>query len=173
LESRLRKLAASDPLTGLANYRHLVDVLDMEIKRCERTNREFALLLFDLDGLKAINDRYGHMTGSQALCRVADVLSFCCRDIDTASRFGGDEFALVLPETNTEKANLVGRRICQSVAHDGKGPTLSISVGAGVYPHDGEKIESLLSAADSAMYSMKREKASAAHSIQATAGRSR
>jgi diguanylate cyclase (GGDEF)-like protein/PAS domain S-box-containing protein len=170
LEGRLRKLAASDPLTGLANYRHLVDVLDMEIKRSERTSREFAVLLFDLDGLKAINDRCGHMTGSQALCRVADVLSFCCRDIDTASRFGGDEFALVLPETNTEAAHLVARRICESVAHDGKGPTLSISVGAAVYPHDGEKIESLLSAADSAMYSMKHERASAAHSKQAAAG---
>src|SRR5580698_3633358 len=171
LEGRLRKLAASDPLTGLANYRHLVDVLDIEIKRSERTNREFAILLFDLDGLKVINDRYGHMTGSQALCRVADVLSFCCRDIDTASRFGGDEFALVLPETNTDAANLVARRICESVAHDGKGPTLSISVGAAVYPHDGEKIEILLSAADSAMYSMKHERAAAAHSKQAAAGR--
>jgi diguanylate cyclase (GGDEF)-like protein len=171
LESDLRKLAASDPLTGLANYRHLVDVLGTEIRRSERTNREFAVLLFDLDGLKVINDRYGHMTGSQALCRVADVLSFCCRDIDTASRFGGDEFALVLPETNTEAANLVARRICDSVAHDGKGPTLSISIGAAVYPHDGETIESLLSAADSAMYSMKRERASAAHSKEAAAGR--
>ncbi len=171
LESRLRKLAASDPLTGLANYRHLVDVLDTEIKRSERTSREFAILLFDLDGLKGINDRYGHITGSQALCRVADVLSFCCRDIDTASRFGGDEFALVLPETNTAAANLVARRICESVAHDGKGPTLSVSVGAAVYPHDGETIESLLSAADSAMYSMKHERASAAHSKQAAAGR--
>src|ERR1700722_9786093 len=171
LEGRLRKLAASDPLTGLANYRHLVDVLDIEIKRSERTGREFAVLLFDLDSLKVINDRYGHMTGSQALCRVADVLSFCCRDIDTASRFGGDEFALVLPETNTEEANLVARRICERVAHDGKEPSLSISVGAAVYPHDGEKIESLLSAADSAMYSMKHERASAAHSKQAAAGR--
>jgi diguanylate cyclase (GGDEF)-like protein/PAS domain S-box-containing protein len=171
LESRLRKLAASDPLTGLANYRHLVDVLDTEIRRSERTRREFAVVLFDLDGLKVINDRYGHITGSQALCRVADVLSFCCRDIDTASRFGGDEFALVLPETNTEAADLVARRICESVAHDGKGPTLSVSVGAAVYPHDGETIESLLSTADSAMYSMKHERASAAHSKQATAGR--
>jgi diguanylate cyclase (GGDEF)-like protein/PAS domain S-box-containing protein len=170
LERHLRKLAATDPLTGLANYRHLVDVINMEIKRSERTSREFAVLLFDLDGLKVINDRYGHMTGSQALCRVADVLSGC-RDIDTASRFGGDEFALVLPETNTKEANLVARRISESVAHDGNGPTLSISVGAAVYPHDGETIESLLSAADSAMYSMKRERASAAHSKQATAGR--
>jgi diguanylate cyclase (GGDEF)-like protein/PAS domain S-box-containing protein len=171
LECRLRKLAASDPLTGLANYRHLVDVLDKEIKRSERTSREFAVLLFDLDGLKVLNDRYGHITGSQALCRVADVLSFCCRDIDTASRFGGDEFALVLPETSTQAANLVARRICDSVAHDGKGPMLSISVGAAVYPHDGENIESLLSAADTAMYSMKGERVSAALSKQAAPGR--
>jgi PAS domain S-box-containing protein len=88
LEDRLRQKAARDPLTGLANYRHLAEVLDMEIKRSERTGREFALLLFDLDGLKQINDRYGHLTGSHAICRVADVLSFC-RDIDTAARYGG------------------------------------------------------------------------------------
>src|SRR6266850_3942961 len=73
-EDRLRQQAARDPLTGLVNYRHLAEVLDMEIKRSERTGREFALLLFDLDGLKQINDRYGHLTGSHAICRVADVL---------------------------------------------------------------------------------------------------
>ena len=99
LEDHLRRQAASDPLTGsLANYRHLVAVLDSEIKRSERTGREFALLLFDLDGLKRINDRCGHLVGNQALCRLADVLSACCRGIDTPARFGGDEFAVVLPE---------------------------------------------------------------------------
>src|SRR5712664_5006156 len=67
LEDRLRQQAARDPLTGLANYRHLAEVLAMEIKRSERTGREFALLLFDLDGLKQINDRYGHLTGSHAI----------------------------------------------------------------------------------------------------------
>jgi len=77
LEDHLRQQAARDPLTGLVNYRHLAEVLDMEIKRSERTGREFALLLFDLDGLKQINDRHGHLIGSHALCRVADVLSFC------------------------------------------------------------------------------------------------
>jgi len=77
LEDHLREQAARDPLTGLANYRHLAEVLAMEVKRSERTGREFALLLFDVDGLKQINDRYGHLTGSHALCRVADVLSFC------------------------------------------------------------------------------------------------
>src|SRR6266850_155089 len=106
LEDHLRQQAALDPLTGLSNYRHLAEVLDMEVKRSERTGREFALLLFDLDGLKEINDRYGHLIGSHALCRVADVLSFC-RDIDTAARYGGDEFAVVLPETGVEAANQV------------------------------------------------------------------
>src|SRR6267378_8091822 len=154
LEDHLRQQAARDSLTGLANYRHLAEVLDMEIKRSERTGRQFALLLFDLDGLKQINDHYGHLIGSHALCRVADVLSFC-RDIDTAARYGGDEFALVLPETETEAANQVAQRICDSIANDGMGPVLSVSMGLAVYPHDGEGIETLLHAADVAMYAMK------------------
>jgi diguanylate cyclase (GGDEF)-like protein/PAS domain S-box-containing protein len=157
LESHLRQQAARDPLTGLGNYRHLAEVLDMEIKRSERTGREFALLLFDLDGLKKINDRYGHLTGSHSLCRVADVLSFC-RNTDTVARYGGDEFAVVLPETGVEAANKVAQRICDSVANDGMGPQLSVSIGVAVYPHDGERIEALLHAADVAMYSMKAKK---------------
>jgi diguanylate cyclase (GGDEF)-like protein/PAS domain S-box-containing protein len=134
LEDHLRRQAASDSLTGLANYRRLVDVLDLEIRRSKRTNREFAMLFFDLDGLKRINDRHGHMTGSEALCRLADALCSCCRDIDTPARFGGDEFAVVLPETNVEAADLVARRICESVATDGRGPKLSVSFGVAVYP---------------------------------------
>jgi len=157
LEDHLRQQAASDPLTGLANYRHLTEVLDMEIKRSERTGREFALLLFDVDGLKQINDRYGHLIGSHALCRVADVLSFC-RDIDTAARYGGDEFAVILPETNSEAANQVAQRICDSIANDGMEPLISVSIGVAVYPHDGERIEALLRKADVAMYAMKASK---------------
>jgi diguanylate cyclase (GGDEF)-like protein/PAS domain S-box-containing protein len=155
LEDHLRQQAAKDALTGLANYRHLVAVLDSEIKRSKRTEREFALLLFDLDGLKQINDRYGHVTGSQALCRLANALCICCRDIDTPARFGGDEFALVLPESGAESANLVAQRICESCANDGREPKLSVSVGFAIYPKDADGIDSLLSAADAAMYSMK------------------
>ncbi len=155
LEDHLRQLAAKDPLTGLANYRHLVDVLDGEIRRSKRTGREFALLLFDLDRLKHINDHYGHLTGSQALRRLADILSISCRDIDTPARFGGDEFALVLPETGAESANVVAQRICQKCANDGREPKLSVSVGCAVYPDDGEGIETLLSTADVALYAMK------------------
>jgi diguanylate cyclase (GGDEF)-like protein/PAS domain S-box-containing protein len=169
LEDHLRRLAASDPLTGLANYRRLVDVLNLEIKRSKRTSREFALLFVDLDGLKLINDRHGHMIGSQAICRLADVLCSCCRDIDTPARFGGDEFALVLPETNAEAANLVARRVCESVANDGKGPKLSVSVGVAVFPENGNTIESLLCEADSALYSMKRQRIVAGESRQTAA----
>jgi diguanylate cyclase (GGDEF)-like protein/PAS domain S-box-containing protein len=170
LEDHLRREAASDSLTGLANYRHLVDVLDGEIKRSSRTSREFALLFLDMDGLKRINDRYGHMIGGQALCRLADVLSSCCRGIDTPARFGGDEFAVVLPETNARKAHQVARRICANVANDSNGPKLSVSVGVAVYPQDGDTIEKLLREADSALYAMKLQRTLAAESRQAAAG---
>jgi PAS domain S-box-containing protein len=122
IEDELRQQAATDPLTGLANYRHLLGVLDSEIKRAKRTGREFALLLFDLDRLKKINDRYGHLTGSEALCRLAEVLVAGCRNIDTAARFGGDEFAVVLPETGIEPAKLVTQRLCDNLANDGREP---------------------------------------------------
>lgn len=169
LEDHLRRQAASDSLTGLANYRHLVDVLDSEIKRSKRTNREFALLFFDMDGLKTINDRYGHLVGSQSLCRLADVLSSCCRDIDTPARFGGDEFAVLLPETNAREAQQVARRVCDSVANDCNGPRITVSVGAAVYPRDGETIERLLHEADSALYVMKRQNILTAPSTGITA----
>lgn len=155
LEDHLRRQAFKDPLTGLANYRQLVDVLNSEIKRSERTGREFALLLFDLDGLKQVNDHYGHVIGSQALCRLADVLSIGCRDIDTAARFGGDEFALVLPETGGGSAKLVASRICDNLANDGRKPKLSASVGISLYPTNGDKLDTLLGAADVALYLMK------------------
>jgi diguanylate cyclase (GGDEF)-like protein/PAS domain S-box-containing protein len=155
LEDHLRQQAAKDALTGLDNYRGLVSALDTEIKRSKRTGREFALLLFDLDDLKKINDRYGHLTGSHAICRLADALSMGCRDIDTAARFGGDEFALVLPETCLESADLVSKRICTKFANDHRDPPLSVSAGVASYPNDGESIESLLGAADVALYAMK------------------
>jgi two-component system cell cycle response regulator len=155
LEDHLRQQAAKDPLTGLANYRHLVEVLDTEIKRSERTSREFALLFLDLDGLKKINDTFGHLAGSQALCRLADVLCNSSRDMDTAARFGGDEFALILPETGEVPANLVAGRIADNLAHDGRKPKLTVSIGVAIYPKDGERIDALMSAADVAVYAMK------------------
>ncbi|MGB6200557.1 MAG: diguanylate cyclase [Candidatus Acidiferrales bacterium] len=152
LEENLRQQATRDPLTGLANYRYLLGVLDSEIRRFNRTGREFAVLLFDLDGLKQVNDRYGHLTGSEALCRLADVLAAGCRNLDTAARFGGDEFAVVLPETGREAAKSVALRLCAKLANDGRLPQLSVSAGVAIYPADGEAIETLLLAADKALY---------------------
>src|SRR2546429_5746596 len=93
----------------------------------------------------------------------------CSSDL-SALVFGGDEFALVLPETNAEAANLVARRVCESAANDGKGPKLSVSVGTAVYPQNGDSIESLLCQADSELYSMKRQKIVAAAARQTAAG---
>jgi len=148
VEARLRQLAVSDPLTGLANYRQFSYAIDAEIKRSGRTERPFAVVLMDLDGLKQINDRYGHLVGSQALCRVAEMLLGSCREVDTAARFGGDEFALVLPETGETAAWHVARRIAERVARDAEKPAISVSIGVAVHPRDGQKLEGLISAAD-------------------------
>jgi diguanylate cyclase (GGDEF)-like protein len=155
-EEQILSLAVTDPLTGLANYRKLVDVLDTEIRRYGRTARTFAVLLLDLDGLKKINDRHGHLTGSRALCRLADILRVHCRDIDTAARYGGDEFALVIPEAGPREAEHVVQRIRDRVAQDPEAPPISVSIGAAVYPLDGDTRDVLLGSADRALYEMKR-----------------
>ncbi len=158
LFDRVRQLAASDSLTGLANYRRLMEVLDSEMQRSGRTDRPFAVVLLDLDGLKSINDRYGHLVGSQALCRLANIFRVHCRSIDTAARYGGDEFGLVLPETGEKEARRAAVRICSELADDGQQPTLSVSVGVAVYPSDGVTTEQLLRAADRDLYGMKTRK---------------
>jgi diguanylate cyclase (GGDEF)-like protein len=155
LFENVRQLAASDPLTGLANYRRLLHTLGAEIQRSRRTGRSFSLLLFDLDGLKQINDNHGHLVGSTALCRVADVLCANSRTIDMAARYGGDEFALVLPETEMNAAQIVARRICDHVARDSSFPFVTVSAGFAVCPQDGETIETLLSIADQELYRAK------------------
>ena len=153
---KARHLAVSDPLTGLANYRKLFDTLDAEIKRHGRSSRCFALLLLDLDGLKNLNDTHGHLTGNRALCRLANVMRSYCRDIDTAARHGGDEFALVLPEASRDAAQQVAQRIADGLRSDTENPAIAVSVGTAVYPEDGDTIEGLLAAADRDLYESKR-----------------
>jgi diguanylate cyclase (GGDEF)-like protein/PAS domain S-box-containing protein len=158
-EDYLRHLAATDALTGLANYRRFSETLESEIQRSGRTSRGFAVLVFDLNGMKRINDSHGHLAGNRALCRLADIFRFSCRSIDTAARYGGDEFAIILPETEAREADAVARRICERLASDREEPQLSVSVGIAVYPEDGTTIEVLFHAADRALYKMKqREK---------------
>ena len=155
LFDQVRHLAVTDPLTNLSNYRTLISVMESEIQRSRRTGRPFSILLLDLDGLKAINDRHGHLVGSRAICRLANVLRVHSRAMDTAARYGGDEFAVVLPEAGEEAANLVSRRVCERLANDGEFPQVTVSVGTAVFPQDGETIDALFNAADRALYGMK------------------
>ena len=152
MEAQLRELAISDPLTGIANYRHLISRLGAEIERAQRNNRPFAVLFLDVDGLKKINDRHGHIVGSRALCRVAEVLRAYARVIDTAARYGGDEFALLLPETSEELAWQVGRRITERLGADTETPVVRVSIGVAVHPRDGATPEEVLGAADRRLY---------------------
>jgi diguanylate cyclase (GGDEF)-like protein/PAS domain S-box-containing protein len=154
-EDHLRHLAETDALTGLANYRRLNEELESELRRSDRTKRAFGVLAFDLDGMKKINDGFGHLAGNRALCRLADIFRLSCRSIDTAARYGGDEFAIILPETGAKDAALVANRISALLANDREVPTLSVSVGLAVYPEGGTTIESLLQTADRALYTMK------------------
>jgi diguanylate cyclase (GGDEF)-like protein len=170
LFEQVRHLAVSDPLTGLANYRRLLDVLENETERTNRNNRPFAVLLLDLDGLKAINDTYGHLVGSRAISRLGDILRIHCRAVDTAARYGGDEFALVLPETEDADARLVAERIHAVMAEDIETPPLSASIGISIYRGGGERIEKLLSDADQHLYA---EKARRAKRLTAIANKAR
>jgi diguanylate cyclase (GGDEF)-like protein len=158
-EERLRELATTDPLTGLANYRGLLAILEAEMKRSSRTERSFALLFFDLDNLKGINDRRGHLVGNRALCRLAESIQSTCRAIDTPARFGGDEFVVILPETGEAEALMVAQRARTHLAADSERPALSTSVGVALFPRDGDTAEQLLGTADRALYGMKKARA--------------
>jgi diguanylate cyclase (GGDEF)-like protein len=162
IQGTWRELAVTDPLTGLANHRQLVQALEAEIKRSRRTGQPLAVVLLDLDGLKQINDRHGHLAGSLAIRRVAEALLGSCRATDTAARFGGDEFALVLPETGEAAAWHVARGVVDRLATDAEKPNLSISVGVAAYPGHGETVEALLNAADVALYETKERRKSRA-----------
>lgn len=155
LFDQVRTMAVSDSLTGLANYRRLLAVLEAELDRSRRTQRPFSVVLLDMDGLKAINDQHGHLAGSRALVRLGKILRNHSRAIDTPARFGGDEFALVLPEAGPDIASRVAARIRERLAAENETPQLSVSVGVAAYPEDGDTPEKILGAADRALYGMK------------------
>ena len=154
-EGQLRQLATTDSLTGLANYRQLIEVLRAEIARSHRTHRPFSVVFIDMNGLKKINDRLGHLVGSRSIVRVATAIKGAVRVIDTPARFGGDEFAVVLPETPEEGGQVVLERIHERLAADAQAPLLSVSGGVAVFPRDGDSPTMLLRAADKLLYAAK------------------
>jgi diguanylate cyclase (GGDEF)-like protein len=155
--------AATDAMTGLANYRRLYETIESEIKRSERTARTFAVLIFDLDGLKRISDGHDHVAGDRALCRITNIFRFFCRSIDTVAWYGGDEFALILPEIGAKDTEAVGSRICKCLSSDRENLFLSVRVGAALYPVDGRTSESLFRAADRELYKLKNVRKSLLH----------
>jgi len=159
--SELEYYAMHDPLTGIYNRRQFNNMLEYEIGRSERHHHEFSLLQLDLDDFKDINDSYGHHTGDEALCGVAEVLREHIRKGDLAARIGGDEFAVILMETGREGATTVANMLGKSLrertftAPDGKHFHLTVSIGIATYPIDAQNEADLQVGADAAMYRAK------------------
>ena len=155
-EEKIHHQATHDALTGLANYREFLETLERELRRGERSNRPLSVLLLDLDALKHINDRRGHLTGNRALKRLSVVMQEQCRSTDLAARYGGDEFAVLLIDADLGMARQIAGRVQTALRNDREEPQLSVSIGVSVYPEDGRTAQDLLEAADRELYQRKR-----------------
>jgi two-component system cell cycle response regulator len=154
---RLEAAARTDVLTGLLNRRGFEETFETELERAKRSGRELSLIVGDLDHFKELNDRHGHGAGDDALEAVAAVMNATKRRIDSAARIGGEEFALVVPETDQHEAYMLAERLRRAVSEafsDGA-PALTISFGVAVYPRHGRTAETLFLAGDQALYAAK------------------
>jgi diguanylate cyclase (GGDEF)-like protein len=155
----LQDLARLDPLTGLLNRRALDDRLGYEVSRHKRHGRSFALVMLDLDGFKAINERFGHGGGDELLRDVGRALRRAVREQDTVARLGGDEFCVLAPETSDEEAERLVERLREAVGSATVGfEELSGSVGCAIFPDDGQSAPAMLTAADAAQAGDKRQR---------------
>lgn len=153
------RMSTVDGLTGLYNRSFFFTALEREIARGDRSGRAFCLVMLDLDDLKSVNDRYGHVAGDQVLRNVADIVRGGVRKIDVAARYGGDEFVALLPETDPTGGWVLAEKIRLSVSEQGFAgvdPPPTVSVGVVSYPADGRSADALLVSADRAMYASKR-----------------
>lgn len=177
----LKEEAASDPKTGLANMRHFDEIMKRDIERVSRNGQPLSLLICDLDYLRNINNTYGHQAGDVVLLGIADILRRHIRSSDVAARFGGEEFVVLLSDTDTEGARAVAERIRTDLEQSrfeiasAEGPIgATVSVGVASYPRDGRTTEQLMRAADLAVYQAKRDGRNrvvvAGHKSQALAG---
>ena len=156
-----RELAARDVLTGLINRRHMLELLSLEQRRCARGTHSMLLAQLDIDHFKAINDTYGHGVGDMALKAFAEVVSANIRNSDVLARWGGEEFVLLLSDTDMEGALLTLNRVRSAVENTiipGAPLTLKVTVSIGVARHlAGERLETTLDRADKALYCAKRQ----------------
>jgi diguanylate cyclase (GGDEF)-like protein len=161
LLQQLRDAADMDLVTGVNNHRYLQDRLRQEVARSARSHAPMAVLMLDLDGFKPINDRHGHANGDRVLRNVGATIRAYVRTNDVVARYGGDEFVVVMPDTNTGQAEAVAKRVVAGVRHthhdlgDGSRVRVGVSAGLATYPADGRTSTQLLQAADAAMYSAK------------------
>lgn len=155
--SKLENLAITDGLTKLYNLRHFYHQLEIEIDRCSRYGHSLALLLLDIDNFKNYNDSYGHLEGDKVLVRIGQIINSCLRTMDSAYRYGGEEFTIILPETSAEEAKNVAHRIKTAVEFERflpePGNTVNITISIGVTEYNNkEPLSTFIKRADRAMY---------------------
>lgn len=157
LVAQLLEAARTDPLTGLLNRRGFEELFDIELERAERSQTSLSIVMVDLDHFKRVNDRLGHSAGDRALQRLALTLDRSKRRIDTAARLGGEEFALLLPDTGDRGAHTLAERMRAAVklAFAADRLELTVSLGVATFPLDGRRASELLGAVDRALYQAK------------------
>ena len=166
-QDALRALAQSDPLTGVGNYRRLYSRMSYEMARHRRSGQPLALLVMDLDGFKAVNDTLGHPAGDRLLKAVADALVSTVREQDTVVRQGGDEFAVLAPETGATSAGALAARIDSALKGvEAEGMPVAASVGWALYPDDAEERMALMEMADARQRAVKRARQASATSAR-------
>lgn len=160
-QKHIQRLAHFDPLTGLPNRALLGDRINHELNAAQRNGTQIALMFADLDHFKNINDTLGHRIGDELLIIIANRLTNAVRDVDTVSRQGGDEFILILPDTDSDGAAHVAEKLLETVAQscqiEGFEMGVTLSIGIAMYPGDGEDFEALSKCADAAMYRAKHD----------------
>lgn len=159
VENRLRYMANTDVLTGVNSRRRFLELLDKEIKRTNRTDQPFCLMIMDIDFFKTVNDRFGHAVGDQVLSHFADLLLSNIREIDEAGRLGGEEFGVILPGTSINSAFNIAQRLCSTVENQeiftsAKKINITVSIGVSELKI-GETGDQLIIRADTAMYAAK------------------